>query len=209
MYRLPTEPKLAVTKFLLTNLKQAGGWILEDQRLKNSSNAFVLCATLYSVNFNPSTKMQQIEAVYNFNTNTYLSNGSIFEWKTASPHIQNLHYNPSTDSLDVFENGLVYSIQLTRNISTWNLMKRINPFEQRQLFKRPFTVWLKFFESLEQAKCFLMPKRVCFKNRLCYRFFSRQKHTFFVTNNTHFAYGIFWVCFQNLSIAHICPRPYF
>jgi hypothetical protein len=115
MYRLPAEPKLAVTKFLLSNLKQAGGWILDDPRLKNASNAFIACSTLYSINFNSLTQMHQIEAVYNFDTNTYLTNTPQLEWKTGGPTIQNLHYNPSSDSLDVFENGLAYSIQLIRN----------------------------------------------------------------------------------------------
>lgn len=61
--------------------------------------------------------MQKIEAVYNFVTNDYLpeDRASKLEWKVNGALIQNLHYNPSSDSLDVFENGRVYSIQLIRD----------------------------------------------------------------------------------------------
>lgn len=117
IYRLPAEKKLAVTKFSLSNLKQAGGWIIEDQRMIGASNSFISCSTLYSVNY--VNGKHQIEAIYEFDSNQYISSHhqQIIEWP-ANGHslIQSLHMDSNEEKLSIFENGSIYSVFVSKRL---------------------------------------------------------------------------------------------
>lgn len=97
------------------NLKQADGWILDDQRLVNATNTFVSCGILYTTNF--VNGKQQIQAVYDFNSNAYMfPDSKILEWSSNGESIQNLHYEADSDTLSVFDNGFIYNLKLYRNV---------------------------------------------------------------------------------------------
>jgi hypothetical protein len=104
-----------VTKFALKNLKQAGNWILNDERLVNATNIFISCGILYSTNY--INGKQRLESVYDFNANVYLfPDSSILEWSSNGRDLENLHYESNSDNLSVFDNGSIYSLTIYRNI---------------------------------------------------------------------------------------------
>ncbi|KAI6207671.1 Olfactomedin-like domain-containing protein [Aphelenchoides besseyi] len=115
IYRLPTN-EMAIAKLSIETLKQLGnGWVLNDPRLQEASNTFVSCGILYSVNFDYSTNNQIVSAVYNLNSNHYISaQPQKLQWKSSSAQLHTVRYDFLTDSLDVFENGQIYEIRLKR-----------------------------------------------------------------------------------------------
>ncbi|TKR92143.1 hypothetical protein L596_006854 [Steinernema carpocapsae] len=116
IYRKPGEKHITVSRFDPVSLSEKARWSLTYLPIeKNMTNSFVACGVLHMVTTATSggRSTNRITPVFDFDSGSYTEhNGELnLEWKGYSMP-SNVQYDQFSQSLNVFDRGTIYSINI-------------------------------------------------------------------------------------------------
>uniref|UniRef100_A0A1I8AMA2 Olfactomedin-like domain-containing protein n=1 Tax=Steinernema glaseri TaxID=37863 RepID=A0A1I8AMA2_9BILA len=116
IYRKPHEHHLTVSRFDPISLSEKARWSLTHIPIeKNITNSFVACGILHTIStvVSHGRSTNRIAAVFDFDAGSYIHQSAqkTWEWKGYGVP-SNVQYDKHSQSLNVFDQGNIYSISL-------------------------------------------------------------------------------------------------